>query len=171
MKKGILKGVVLLLAVLLFSLAGCKSQNPLVRISIDLMVDVRDGTLVSQQDSHGGFHGDGETFMEIRFSDDRCANNIQKNGAWKTLPLSKNVTALVYGLEDGEYRIGPMIHDQEGKPLIPSVQNGYYYFMDRSSESKDKYDETEVLDRGSFNFTVAIYDTDTNTLYYMELDT
>ena len=31
--------------------------------------------------------------------------------------------------------------------------------------------DVDLFERSSFNFTLAIYDTDTNTLYYFELDT
>lgn len=34
-----------------------------------------------------------------------------------------------------------------------------------------KHDDTNILDRYSLNFTIAIYDIETNTLYYAELDT
>ena len=43
--------------------------------------------------------------------------------------------------------------------------------MDRSSESTDNTDDSMLLSRYSFNFTIAIYDTDTDILYYFEYDT
>ena len=33
------------------------------------------------------------------------------------------------------------------------------------------FDSSEVLDRSSLNFTVAVYDTETDKLYYAEMDT
>lgn len=41
----------------------------------------------------------------------------------------------------------------------------------RHSESTDHFDDTNVLDRHSFNFVIAIFDTDTNRLYYSRFDT
>lgn len=38
-------------------------------------------------------------------------------------------------------------------------------------QSTDPKDDTNVFSRFSYNFTMAIYDAETNTLYYMELDT
>ena len=54
---------------------------------------------------------------------------------------------------------------------IPTIENGYYYFKDRHSESTNKYDYTDINNRPSYNFTFAILDKDTNTIYYYELDT
>ena len=50
--------------------------------------------------------------------------------------------------------------------MIPKIENGYYFFKDRQAD-KDK----EILDRYSFNFTVAVYDNDNNKMYFCELDT
>ena len=54
---------------------------------------------------------------------------------------------------------------------MPSIDNGYYMFEDRHSESKDSRDDSELFDRYSFNFSIAIYDCDTDKLYYFEFDT
>ena len=44
-------------------------------------------------------------------------------------------------------------------------------FEDRHLESNDSRDDTELLDRHSYNFSIAIYDCDTNIMYYFEFDT
>ena len=87
------------------------------------------------------------------------------------MPLTENLTALVYGLQTESSSVGPMIHSGDGAPVIPEVENGYYYFLDRHSQSTNPKDDSGVLDRASYNFTIAIFDTDQQTLYYMELDT
>ena len=48
---------------------------------------------------------------------------------------------------------------------------GYYYFIDRHSDSKDKYDYSDINKRSSYNLTIAIYDKSNKTIYYYELDT
>ncbi len=45
------------------------------------------------------------------------------------------------------------------------------YYSDRHSESRNEKDDAELFNRMSFNFTIAIYDTDNHVLYYYELDT
>ena len=49
---------------------------------------------------------------------------------------------------------------------LPEIQNGYYRLIDRHSDT-----DTGILDRYSFNFTLGVYDSDTNTLYCCEVDT
>ena len=52
-----------------------------------------------------------------------------------------------------------------------SLKEGYYFIYDRHSESTEPFDSTEILERASLNFTAAIYDADTDRLYYVEVDT
>lgn len=156
--------------VLTFS--ACQSSNsPQDEISRTLGIDMNDGTIGINNDSHGGFHGDGISFMSISFPDDSIVEEISANNDWKTLPLSENLTALVYGTATENKWTGPYLTDEEGESVFPEIQNGYYCFIDRHTESTDKHDDTNVFERHSFNFTIAIYDTDTDTLYYAELDT
>ena len=41
----------------------------------------------------------------------------------------------------------------------------------QAEENEDKYDDSKVLDRGAYNFTVAVYDTDTDVMHYFKMDT
>lgn len=81
------------------------------------------------------------------------------------------MTTLIYGIENKDAKIGPYIKNEEGDPAIPPVKNGYYFFYDRASESTNPYGDSDVLNRYSFNFTIAIYDADTKQLHYVEFDT
>ena len=49
---------------------------------------------------------------------------------------------------------------------LTRIENGYWNFIDRHSVGSKPF-----LQRGSFNFTFAILDTDNNILYVYELDT
>ena len=49
--------------------------------------------------------------------------------------------------------------------------DGDYYLILDCSEAIDKSDDTNLFRRYSYNFSVAVYDLDTNTLYYFEFDT
>lgn len=152
-------------------IAGCESRNVLDSVSDTLEVDVGKGAVLSESDSHGGFQGDGTAYAVISFSDADCLNQIVESAAWRPLPLSEHLTALIYGQEGENGKLGPMLCDRDGEPLPPRIQNGYYCFVDRHPLSQDKKDDSDVFSRSSYNFSVGIYDTDTDTLYYMELDT
>ncbi len=160
-----------LMAVLCFSLTACNTQSNVSAISNELGVDVSSGKEISNADTHGGFHGDGLTYTILEFSDDEVLKQIQESNGWNELPMDDTVTALVYGLSDttegSTNSIGPFITDDEGAARIPEIQNGYYILIDRHSQK----DETGILDRASFNFTLGIYDTDTNQLYFCKFDT
>ena len=93
-------------------------------------------------------------------------DEIKENTEWKPFPLDETVQALVYGVKDETSSIGPFINDGNGNPLVREIQNGYYILIDRQEDQ-----ETDILDRPSFNVTVGLYDTDTNTLYCCTLDT
>ena len=160
--------------VLLVIMTGCraeKTDNILSEISKTIGVDVSAGEVISESDSHGGFHGDGDTVVVIRFADTSFSTQVGDNEEWNALPLTENLTVLVYGIRKEDGSVGPMIHSGDGTPAIPEVENGYYYFRDRHSQSTDPTDDSGILGRASYNFTIAIYDTDSKILYYMELDT
>ena len=163
----------IMIVIAAMGLSGCQSKqedSTIKDISRVLGIDVSSGQVISALDDHGGFHGDGTTVVEIQFSDTSCQEQVEESEIWCEFPLTDNLTALVYGLRSDEVSIGPIL-SRDDNPVIPEVANGYYCFVDRHSESTDPQDDSGVLNRYSFNFTIAIYDTDTNTLYYMELDT
>ena len=54
---------------------------------------------------------------------------------------------------------------------LPQIQNGYYYFVDRQAESEMQHSDAQIMERASLNFSIALYDVDTDTLYYIEVDT
>ena len=162
MKKIILCLIEICVITLLAS--ACQSYDD---ISVMLGADVSTAKTISSENSHGGFHGDGERYLIFAFDNDSFENTIKKDNTWHKLPVTDDtITALLYGLETPEMTFGPYINQD-----IPQIPNGYYFFYDRHSESVDPFDASDVLKRGSFNFTAAIYDTDTDTLYYVELDT
>lgn len=151
---------------ILFAFTACDSKNVQDTVSAELGIDASDGKELSATDTHGGFHGDGVSSVALSFSDLSVLDEIKGNAKWKAFPLDETVQALVYGVNDGTSSIGPFINDGNGNPLVREIQNGYYILIDRQEEK-----ETDILDRSSFNVTVGLYDTDTNTLYCCTLDT
>ena len=57
------------------------------------------------------------------------------------------------------------------KAHMPKVENGYYIFEDNQLEGTDSSDDSELLNRSSFNFKIAVYDCDADRMYYFEFDT
>lgn len=168
MKRRFLSACILL--ILSLSLTACSSQKPQNTISKELGIDVSSDTEISATDTHGGFHGDGTTYIWLKFSDDKVLEQIKENTQWKSFPLDETVETLVYGITDEKNSIGPFLTDSDGNALVPEIQKGYYLLTDRQAES-DKATGADILHRNSFNFTLGLYDTDTNTLYFCKLDT
>ncbi len=127
----------------------------------------KDFSVVEELDTHGGFLGDGSYYLILD-----CSNNkekaLEKVKNWNKLPLSGNLNLIMYG---GEKDSGTYWTGLADEAHIPEIENGYYIFEDRHSESNDSADDSELFDRHSYNFSIAIYDCDTYKMYYFEFDT
>ena len=98
--------------------------------------------------------------------------DISRSNLWHELPLSDNLMRIVYGTVEDGYYVAPYITFNDDKtPCIIYVEEGYYFFLDRHSQSKTPHDDSDIFDRSSYNLTVAIYDSQSDTMYYLELDT
>lgn len=123
--------------------------------------------VLEEKDTHSGFHGDGMYYLVLDCSQNKEVAMEHLN-EWNTLPLSRNLELMLYGGTTEEI---VYMSEIASSLDIPRIENGYYYFCDRHSESTDTSDDTNLLSRGSFNFTLAIYDSDTDRLYYVDFDT
>ena len=163
MKRKLLTAAALLAAL---ALAGCGAKSEEATVAKALGVDTSGASLLSSSDSHGGFLGDGTGCVVLSFPDGRLEEQLAADPAWHSLPADETVQTLVWGTQDEEGSIGPYLTDTGGAPLVPAVQAGYYRLIDRHSDQT-----APLLERGSFNFTVGVYDADARILYYCELDT
>ena len=147
---------VILLVFISLMLCGCANTK-------DVMEDIEITGVCQKEEeaeTHGGFLGDGETFVKL------SCKNVELSDNWMELPLTESIMQILNLIQC----------DNNGcKSAIEryniNTSNGYYYFRDRHSETINEYDDTELNNRSSYNFTMAIYNTDTNTIYYYEMDT
>ena len=128
-------------------------------------------TVVDEKDTHGGFHGDGDYYLILDCSGktEQAAELIKD---WSPLPLTENLQRVMNmtcgGVDDDGVYYSKTLAEIAHWPII---ENGVYKFIDRHSEAIDKSDDTNLFNRYSYNFSVAVYDLGTNTLYYFEFDT
>lgn len=164
--------IVLLISIIFVMSKGREFRKIQRYVSEVIDVNVLDGELLVNYDDHGGFLGDGEIFIKIKMPNNRCLDVMKTNPKWLPLPFSSNISRVVYGIESKEFSASSMIryHDSD-EVLIPPIKNGYYYFFDRHTESKNPKDDTELFNRCSYNFTLVIYDTDERMLYFIYYDT
>lgn len=149
--------IICTIVIFAFSLIGCGDKDT---VAYNLKLNVSSGEVAESFDTHGGFNGDGATFARIKFSDDSALTQIENNNVWTPLPSDETVQSLLYGDYSG------FVCDENGNSLIPEIKNGYSMLIDKQDKSL-----TNMLERASLNFVLGVYDTDTNTLYYYELDT
>lgn len=161
---------IVIVALLIIPLFGCSRDNDeSIFYNIGLnKVENENIKLITKKERKSSFNGDGEDFYayEIKNSN-KIIKQIKEKKDWKKLPLSENISNIVYG--NNGY--SPFIIDKEGNKLIPYIKNGYYYFYNTSEDAKDKTADTYLKNSYSYNFIIAIFDTDTNMLYYAKLDT
>lgn len=150
-------------------LTGC-GGNDTTAVASAVGIELTDAVITEKTDSHGGFHGDGTLFCVVDCSAAPAADQIMADGHWRELPLTEPLTGLIYGLTQGDTVYGPLVAGEDGRSLFPPVERGWYLFLDRHSEASDVYDDAGVLGRYSYNFTLALYDADTDMLYYCEVD-
>ena len=110
-----------------------------------LQLNLDNTTVLEEWDTHGGFHGDGETFVKLS-----CPDGFEENlgTEWKPLPLEGDAYRLFY--EWG----GVLEYPETDERCIPEIENGYWYYKNT----------------GAWNWDFAVYDCDQNILYFYEFD-
>lgn len=169
-----MKRIYLLIGVVLINLTflACSSSNSKQEyIAEQINITMPDVLNIEYTDEHKGVHGDGQTFGKVEFDETNGKNfvlNIENNQIWNKLPLTENLNLLMYGGEKNNI----VYEDEFAQKLgITHMENGYWFFIDRHTQSDCDNKDTDLLDRCSFNFTLAMYNADINTLYYFEFDT
>lgn len=161
----------LLLVMVILLLTGCFSESINKRISKSLGIEIPKNIKIEYEDTHGGFHGDGETVVVVEFNNsigEDIKSKISNNEDWNSLPLSENLDLIMYGGQkegiDYAYNLAEALD-------MPPIENGYWFFNNRHSNSISPKEDSNLFNQYSFNFTIAVYDIDTQTLYYLEFDT
>ncbi len=180
---GIGSGIILFLMIpmffFLFFFGGWESllTGTDVELRRELGVDISGYTEMTESDTHGGFHGDGELFYTAYYNtgpagelEENLERLAEQNGSgWRRLPMTEVLQTAAYGAEGDGWKSGPWI-TVNGEEGFPEAAEGYYYFRDRHSQAEDERDDSQLLQRNSQNFTLALYDTENNVLYYYEGD-
>ena len=153
----------ILYGLLIIILTGC-SNSEINNISNKLEIDNLNCQIEESIDTHGGFLGDGDYFVKLNCKD-FLDTEIKIN--WKELPLSNELQD-VMNLKQCDNKDCLNVYERYH---IPNITKGYYYFLDRHSESTNKKSTENINNRASYNFTLGIYDSVNKILYFYELDT
>ncbi|MGN0182242.1 MAG: hypothetical protein ACI4DP_07535 [Candidatus Ornithomonoglobus sp.] len=123
--------------------------------------------VISSGDTHGGFVGDGDYYLILDCSKKK-EKALKAVSKWNKLPMTENLNLIMYGGERDGVTYG---YELAENAHMPYIENGYYYFLDRHRKADNIHSDKELFDRASFNFSIAVYDTDTDLLYYYRFDT
>ena len=152
----------IILIICIFLISGCHF-NEKQRISKIVEMDLSSCKIKVSWDTHGGFLGDGDYFVKM----DCQELNDSSFSSWKKLPLSEELEKVL----KMEMCYCDGCHNIYDNMELDKIEKGYYLFIDRHSDSFDKYDETEINNRSSYNFSLAIYNSDLKEMYFYEMDT
>ena len=145
-------------------------RDALSKIGNELNLDISGGTMITNKDSHGGFHGEGVSLTIIQFDDENLKELIENNDNWNAFPLNETAQGLLYGYKRYDGMYGPFLTDEDGNPLVPPIKNGYYWLKDRQVRNEEA-PGADLIHRSSLNLDVAVYDLDSGILYYCKFDT
>ncbi len=154
-----------------------KEKETLSYISEDLGINILSANIEHEDIQYGGILnilGDGHAFwiLSLDNTTESIVNQIEKNIEWKALPFTDNLDKATYGRDYGTSYVESLVRDDYGEPLFPRTKNGYYFFRDfNNDEGQDTSDDSNLFNRHSYNFTVALFDADTNKIYYFMIDT
>ena len=147
--------------ILILSFSACSIKDSRRELSHQLGIDLmNDGTTLLHETDTIGWFGDGYILSEFQCNDGDVLKEIMNSEHWKSLPLSENMHRFFY--EDYHF-----FNDL----AIPVIEEGYYFFYDRHDQTKDPYDDTDLYNRASFNFTFAIYNLKQDRLYVCKFNT
>lgn len=154
---------VILIVLLCILIVNISLDSKVKDMGLKLETDLKGCYVEYEANTHGGFLGDGDSFMRIN-CEKKKAIDVSK---WKELPMSLELETILEMKMCNEI---DCLNAYE-RYNIPHVETGYYYFIDRHSEVVDIHDEEELSERSSYNFSIAIYDSNKKMIYYYELDT
>ena len=129
-------------------------------------LDMTGCELVRENDTHG-IHGDGILILEYDCQSQhmRIENVVS---AWQPLPLTDTLQLLMYGGEKDNIIYSYNIAKEY---QIPTIENGFYLFIDRTDPHTNFDEESVLLSQQSLNFTLLLYDKELKKLYFIEYDT
>ena len=131
---------------------------------------LRIGKIIKFTDNHNGLLGDGNTYVVIQYTKDefiKILSPIKSGVSWKKMPIAKEIL-LIPGISNTDNH-----HFLNNHFLPVSKKSGVYYFIDSQIEGADNKEllKKPIYKRNSFNYTLAILDSNTKRLYLFREDT
>lgn len=116
-------------------------------------------------DTYSPYFNNGEGISKLYLSEKQSNNmldDISKNEYWKELPIREDINKKIKEYAD--------LYDDNLYSKIPEVKNGYWFFKERTSGTEDVYAYENFFAHSASAFSIGIFDTDENSLYYYTYD-
>ena len=118
------KKIGLLIAVLVLCIVLSVCGFVAYRHQLYMGFDKSEYTIVAEEDTHGGFHGDGSYYLILD-----CSSNAEKAldiaREWNPMPLSENLNLIMYGGVRNGMSYG---YELAEEAHWPKIEHGYYKF-------------------------------------------
>ena len=110
---------IIIIAVMIITINGCGKNSSLKKLSDDCGIDLSVGKVISEEDNHGGFQGDGFSLLVADFSEDVAAKSStiraflpdklrkKNNFARRTRPIRTFSIFSIAGMYNGNLRSTP----------------------------------------------------------------
>lgn len=145
-------------------LTSCGSGRQELRHYTKLLnIDFSSGEVISYEDNHGGFLGDGFMLLITQYGNDTVEDQIKESDKFRSFPLSKNLHDFLYGEDDW----GPFDLNLN----VPEFNNGYFYFYNRHVDATHKETDEDLFNTVSFNFSFILCNVDNDLAYICDYDT
>ncbi len=139
-------------------LSGCflfkKDAQRILQEEMDLDISAAEVNMLINTRKN---NNNGLTYIQATFPDSSFIGQLQNKEGFHPLPFSQEITDFLYSTD--------VLVGQDGKLLLPHLENGYYYF---TMQLENGNSEPFTLDQGADLITL-LYDADTNKLYYCHL--
>jgi len=92
------------------------------------------------------------------------------SSSWHSLALPMQLRAVLYGHSGAPDYRGPYFRDSNGEIQIPQIRSGKFFYLDRH-RSANPTSWIPLHSDYEMHFTLAVWDADTNLLYFFMKDT
>lgn len=83
--------------IIVFKVSDIKSKKDYEKIHTSIP---KDSTVLEYNNTHGGFNGDGESYVVIQLTEQgkiEFIDSANKSGKWSSLPLPKEIQPIIFG--------------------------------------------------------------------------
>ena len=160
-------------AAVLEAMRAEESREAAAHLTEQLGVTVPEAEVVKRQ-SIDKLEESGQTYLAVRLTEEQAEaflaeleNAVEQENVWHKLPVIGTINYVI----SGDKAAYPRFLSDYSHSILPELEEGYLFFLDRHELAEDPYDMQEFLKRKDYHFSLAIYDPAERMLYFATMDT